>query len=84
MPMVMRMATLQVKRLPDDLYAAVKEKAASEGRTVSDYVTALLRRDVSRPSIEDWLRTVRRRPRRTLPLDIEALMDEVRGRGIDA
>lgn len=49
------MATLQVKNLPDDLHAALADRARTQGVTMSEYVTRLLRRDLSQPSIEDWI-----------------------------
>lgn len=49
------MATLQVKNLPDDLHAALAERARTQGVTMSEYVTRLLRRDLAGPSIEDWI-----------------------------
>ena len=38
---------LQVRNLPDELHAALQERARSEGMTMSDYVTKVLRRDLA-------------------------------------
>ncbi|MDP9397959.1 MAG: hypothetical protein M3P96_09145 [Actinomycetota bacterium] len=73
------MATLQVKNLPDDLHAALRQRAVDEGVTVTDLVVRMLRRELARPSIDEWLEQVRRRPMREHDVDIEHLMDEVRG-----
>ncbi len=37
-------------RIPDPLWNAVKAKAEAEGRTVTDVITAALRRYVARPT----------------------------------
>lgn len=76
----MNMATLQVKRVPDDLYAAVKARAASEGVSLSEMVLRMLKRELAMPSMNEWLDQVNGHPPATRPeFDIEALMDEVRG-----
>lgn len=49
------MSTLQVKNLPDDLHAALQARARAQGVTMSEYVTRLLRRDLSRPTVEEWI-----------------------------
>ncbi|KGN38338.1 hypothetical protein [Knoellia subterranea] len=74
------MATLQVKNVPDDLYAAVKARAAAEHMTVSDLVLRNLRREVRRQSMTEWLDAVDSRrvglpPRR---IDTRAVLDDVR------
>ncbi|MPZ54787.1 MAG: ribbon-helix-helix protein, CopG family [Acidimicrobiia bacterium] len=74
------MATLQVKRVPEELHAAVKERAAAEGITVSELILRTLRRVVERPPIHNWLEEVGadRAGRAPKNIDIEKLMDEVR------
>lgn len=49
------MGMLQVKNLPDDLHAALAARAKAQGVTMSEYVTRLLRRDLARPALEEWL-----------------------------
>ncbi|MCA1712112.1 MAG: hypothetical protein LC789_10945 [Actinobacteria bacterium] len=71
------MATLQVKNLPDELHARLRDRAAAEHLTLSDYVTRLLRRDLSGPSLAEWLAgrsTGVPRPE----VDVLAVLDEVR------
>lgn len=74
------MATLQVKRVPEDLHAAVTARAREEGITVSELVLRSLRQTVERPPMRRWLDEVERvhgdRPPRRF--DIEGLMDDVR------
>lgn len=70
------MANLQVKRVPDDLYAAAKARAASEGISLSELVIRLIKIETARPSMAEWLASVPRGE--PIEVDIEALMDEVR------
>lgn len=74
------MATLQVKRVPEELHEAVKERAAAEGITVSELILRALRRVVERPPIRGWLEEVEadRAGRAPKHIDVEELMDEVR------
>lgn len=71
------MATLQVKNLPGELHARLRQRAASEGVTLSDYVTRLLRRDLDRPSMREWLGALADQPVRA-EIDVLAVLDEVR------
>jgi antitoxin FitA len=70
------MSFIQVKHVPPALHAAVRERAAEEGMTVSDYVLDLLRRDLSLPSRRQWLARVANRQ----PVDVKAVatLDAVR------
>ena len=73
----MLMATLQVKRLPDEVHAALKQRAQAEGLSMSDLVTQILRRDLALPSVARWLQAVPGEPAGH-EVDIEELMDDVR------
>ena len=75
------MATLQVKHLPDELHAALRERAQREGTTLSDLVTRMLRRELALPSMAEWLATLKATPRRDADVDVAALLDEVRAEG---
>ncbi len=77
------MANLQVKNVPDELYAAAKQRAAQENLNLSELVLQLLRRELARPSLQQWVRDTRVSHRAQVPrqIDIEALMDEVRTEG---
>lgn len=72
-------ATLQVKNLPDELHASLRERAAREGLTLSDYVTRLVRRDLRRPALNEWLDALTAHPVRA-EVDVVALLDQVRDR----
>ena len=55
------MSAIQVKNFPEDLHAKLRERAAGQGRSVSGYVTEVLRRDLELPSWEQWFKTLETR-----------------------
>ena len=71
------MPALQVKNLPADLHALFAARAANDGVTMAEYVTRLLRRDLERPTLTEWLEA---HPASIEPrtIDISATLDEVR------
>ncbi|MGH3728899.1 MAG: FitA-like ribbon-helix-helix domain-containing protein [Micromonosporaceae bacterium] len=71
------MATLQVKNLDESLHTALRTRAEQEGTTLSELVTRIIRRELARPSMADWLTEVRKLPRHDR-VDSAALIDEVR------
>jgi len=73
------MASLQVKNLPDELHAALRERAEREGTTLSELVTRALRREVALPSMADWLGDLGRLEPVDPGVDVPRLLDEVRG-----
>jgi len=74
----MLMATLQVKRVPDEMHAALKQRAQEEGPSMSELVTRMLRRDLALPSVTRWLEAVPPAEPPDRQVDIEQLMDDVR------
>lgn len=73
----MRMATIQVKQLPAELHAALKERAAAEGVSLSELVTRMLRRELALPSMSQWLAELGRAPTHHA-VDVLASLDAVR------
>jgi len=72
------MATLQVKRVPDDLYAAAKARAAGEGISLSEYVIRTMERHLAFPSRREWLDDVAN-AREGLPhIDTRKYLDEAK------
>lgn len=55
------MSAIQIKRVPDDLHQALRKRADKQGVTLSDYVLALLRRDLERPTLDEWFKGVEQR-----------------------
>lgn len=52
------MGTIRIRNVPDDLHETMRRRAADEGMTVSDYLLALIRRDLALPSQREWLTTL--------------------------
>jgi plasmid stability protein len=60
------MSAIQVKNFPEDLHAKLRERVAKQGRSVSEYVTEVLERDLSTPTTREWLDSLKEDP----PTDI--------------
>lgn len=71
------MAMLQVRNVPDDVYATLKQRARGRGVSVSEYVRELLARDIQRLSWQEALSEARRRPV-SVDLDSTRLVRELR------
>ncbi len=65
----MGVSNLQVKNLEAGVHDQLRQRAADEGTTISDYVLELIRRDLQRPSRRSWLDTVSQLPRREFGRD---------------
>lgn len=72
------MSTLQVKNLPEELHAALAARAKSEGVTMSEFVTRALHKELSRPSMADWLRGIRKVGDPGRQIDTLAALDAAR------
>jgi plasmid stability protein len=55
------MKMIQIRNVPDELHRALKARAATEGRSLSDYILAELPRLAEKPSAEQVLARVRAR-----------------------
>ena len=55
----MSMTNLQVRNLPEELHRKLSERARTEGVSMSEYVTRLLRSDLERPTFTEWAGRVR-------------------------
>jgi plasmid stability protein len=60
------MKMLQIRNVPDDLHRRLKARAALEGRSMSDYAQAELRRALERPTRQELIERVRARRRTTV------------------
>jgi hypothetical protein len=49
------MSAIQVKNVSPELHAQLRVRARAEGRSLSDYVLAVLERDLSLPTMREWL-----------------------------
>jgi plasmid stability protein len=52
------MTHLQIKNVPSELHEQLRERAESEGLTMSQYVIELLQADLACPGPREWLRVV--------------------------
>ena len=75
------MSAIQVKNVPDDLHAALRERAAAEGKTIGEVILEALRRDLRRQTMREWLDHLATMPRPD-PLPTREQMDEII-RGMD-
>lgn len=78
------MATLQVKNMPDDLHAALRARADTEGTTLSELVTRVLRKELSLPSMTEWLDEAAALEPVRVTTGTTEVMREVRGEMPDA
>ena len=49
------MSAIQVRHVPPDLHRRLRERAAADRLSLSDYVLKLLERDAGRLSTREWL-----------------------------
>ena len=72
------MSTLQVKNLPEALHAALAARAKSEGVTMSEFVTRMLDKELSRPTMAEWVERRRQRAGPLRDIDTLAALDAAR------
>ena len=53
---------VQIRGVPADLRDKLKRRAASKGVPMSQYVVKVLKDDLERPTLAEWLEMVRRDP----------------------
>lgn len=56
------MGHLQVKNVPDELHAELRRRATTRHQSVREYLLELIRRDLARPTLEEWFDVVESRP----------------------
>jgi len=62
---------IQIREIPEETHRALKERAAAEGLSMSDYLRRLIEQDLKRP---DWVSIRARRAKMDLiDLDDEAV-----------
>jgi antitoxin FitA len=57
---------IQVRNVPDWLHEKLTARAAERGQTLTAYVQEILEREVSRPTLVEWLDSIKERG----PIDI--------------
>jgi antitoxin FitA len=77
--------TIQIRNIDDDVYAALRRKAAEAGLSVPDLLRKEAERLASRMTMEEWFERVRRGPRSDITrAEILEALDEIRGPWPDA
>ena len=49
------MGSVQVRDMPEDLHDALRRRAKGEGMTVREYLLHVIERDLSLPTLREWL-----------------------------
>lgn len=71
--------TVQVRDLDDDVYEALRRRAAEAGLSVPELLRREATRLAARPTVEEWLARTRRRPSNIERDDVLSALDEMRG-----
>jgi hypothetical protein len=71
--------TVQIRDLDDDVYDALRRRAAEFGLSVPEYLRQEAGRLASRLTVTEWLARTRRRGKAIGPLDTLAALEETRG-----
>jgi len=53
---------IQIRNVPDELHRRLKARAAMAGMSLSDYLLNEIRQMAERPTLQEWLARVARRP----------------------
>jgi len=76
--------TIQIRDIDDEVYTALRKRAAEAGLTVPDLLRREAARLASRPTVEEWLARTRRRSSNITRAQIIEAFDELRGPWPDA
>jgi plasmid stability protein len=78
--------TIQIRNIDDEVYLALKRRAAEDGLSVPELLRREVQRLASRPSMREWLERVGRRPvnPNIAPGHVLEVLDEWRGPWPDA
>ena len=69
---------IQIRNVPDDVHERLKVRAAQMGISLSDYLKGELAHLAERPTMDEVLERIRRRPRVELRTPIEDIIREDR------
>lgn len=71
--------TIQIRDLDDELYEALRRRAAEARLSVPELLRREAIRLAARPTVEEWLARTSRRPSRIERADVLDALDESRG-----
>jgi antitoxin FitA len=79
------MAVLQIRNMPDELKERLRARAEKADITMSDYVIRLVRDDLDKPTMQEWLARIQplAPPDRLSITPAEALAEARAEHGID-
>jgi plasmid stability protein len=69
---------IQIRNVPDDPHRRLKERAAREGVTLSDYLLSEIERAAERPTMREWLEKVSSREQVEVDEPPEAVIRRMR------
>lgn len=69
---------LQIRKVPPALHERLRRRARGKGVSMSQYVIDVLREDLERPTMAEWIEEVLRLPSAPGPSSGAALVREVR------
>ncbi len=71
------MSNLQVRSIPPELHAQLRERASRTDMSMSEYVIRLVRNDLALPLFDDWASSVRAQ-HGTREIDVSGALDAAR------
>jgi len=69
---------IQIRNVPDELHRKLKARAALEGKSLSDYLLAEVRRSAERPTLAEMTERLAKRSPVRLPLSPASVIREAR------
>jgi plasmid stability protein len=76
--------TVQIRDIDDDVYAALRRRAAEAGLSVPELLRREAVRLAARPTVGEWLERTRRRRSGVAAADVLDALDDLRGAWPDA
>ena len=73
------MANVQIRNVPEDIHRKLKERAAHQHLSLSDYLLREMQAIVDRPSMEEWLEKLEKRSKVRLSTNPADIIREQRG-----
>jgi antitoxin FitA len=70
---------VQIRHVPDEIHRKLKMRAAERGMALSDFLLREVSEVANRPTLEEVVERMRRRPKATVRIDSAALVRAERG-----
>jgi len=72
------MVMIQIRNVPEDVHRKLKVRAAESGRTLSDYLLEIVRRETEQPTLEELVARIKTREPVELPMSSAEIIRELR------